>query len=482
MPAAEAYIGFVDEEGKPSPPLPKQAEASSLRAKHKYILNAGSFATGKTKWLCHNMVYDAHTHPGVTLLTGRKKLTWFRSTTLIDLLEAIPDELMIKHDQQQNNIYIKTADPKRPSLICYRPLDVSEESIKAIKSMNLAGAYFDQIEELSYEIIDAAAGRLRDKKGPRQILGAANPLGRNWVWKRWINGEGGPSYGFIEARMWRKGVPAPTCQADVTFATTNNPYLPWDYIADLLNNYPDNWLDRYVFCEWNDFEGLIYPEWRDEVHLVEPFEIPYWWNRIIGMDHGQRNPTSIGWYAISPDGDIYRYDGHYEARQWVDYHVARLQAKCDENGTDIDEVLAWPADPSIFSKSHEIPISEVYEDHEIYWERANNDVHGGMARVHEYLKLDEGLLSPGFPKGRPKFFVFNIPENEPFVEEIKNYTWKDAKLGENDRERPDKNNDHAMDEFRYVVNRVEDSEDPILASERYARRQKLEQGTTFMSQ
>ena len=58
------------------------------------------------------------------------------------------------------------------------------ESLALGGGENLGMVALDQIEELDEAVVDAALGRLRRKNSARQLLGAANPLGRNWVWKQ----------------------------------------------------------------------------------------------------------------------------------------------------------------------------------------------------------------------------------------------------------------------------------------------------------
>ncbi len=473
------YVGFKDENGNPTAPLPVQNEATALRCKHKSVLNAGSYGTGKTKWLCLNMLWDCIQFPGNLILTGRKKLKWFKSSTLNDLLEMVPSELLLKWDKQENELIIRSKDPNKPSKIMYRQLDTSREALDEISNMNLGLFAPDQVEQLEKEVLDAAAGRLRREKSARQMIGTCNPRGRNHVWKTWVDKKGGKEYAYVQAKMWTKGVPPPECQADVTFATTDNPYLPWDYIKNLLTTYPEKWLDRYVYCSWDDFEGLIYPMWDDKIHLVKPFDIPYWWNRLIAYDFGHRNPTAIGWFAVSGDGDLFLYDLHHEEGQWIEYHANVLKIKSEQNGTALDDVYGWPADPSIFSKDREVTIAEEWEGENIYWDRANNDVPGGINRMASYLMPDEKLINPQYPHGKPRFFVFNIPATEPFVEEIKNYVWDD--LHPNKAEEPEKKNDHDMDMTRYVINTIEDSKETAVAHEPRFLQERPGLGRSWMS-
>ena len=350
-----SYLGYRDADENQSDALPVQDKATKLREIiGDRILFAGSYGTGKSEWLVQQCIYDAIKYPGNEILMGRKKLDWFMSSTLPLLMNAIPPELLIRHDQQRHNIEIKTDG--KPSIIRYRQLDASREAMSQIKSMNLGLAGIDQIEELEEDVVLTIIGRLRRKKGSRQLLAACNPAGHTWVWKTWIDKRGGVEYKYIESRMWKEGVPPPQCQEDVTFDVTDNPYLPWDYIAHLLNTYPKRWLSRFVFCGWDAFEGLVYPDWNDKIHWIKPFHIPDWWNRYITLDHGRTNPTSIGWYATDTKGNVYRYDGHYESGQFTEYHSEVMKVISKRNGTDYLRWLHGPPHRIYFTEDRKLPL------------------------------------------------------------------------------------------------------------------------------
>lgn len=459
--AQTAQLGFKDPEGKISPPLPIQQQAFDLRLRYRHVLKVGSFGTGKSEWLCQNILRDAIQFPGNLILTGRKKLDWFKSSTLPILLDSIPVGVMLKHDKVNHVITVKTTG--KPSVIMYRQLDSSREALKQINSMNLGLFAPDQAEEIDEEVFNAAIGRLRRPKSARQSVLAANPAGHNWLWQRWVNKRGGYEYGYIEGRMWQKDVPPPTCQAEVTLAVSDNPFLPWDYIASLLNDYPEHWKDRYIYCGWDNFEGLVYPMWDSNVHLVKPHNIPSWYNRYIAMDHGHRHPTAVGWWFTDEDGNAVLYDLHYQAGKWVEYHSEVIKSKSRLNRTKLEEVKAWIADPSIFHEQRETMLSDEYEEYGIEWEPANNDINGGINRVASYLEIDPKLKTPKHPEGQPRLFVFDKPETRPFVDEIGNYQWEDLSVrsySTKRQEKPKKRDDDCMDMMRYMINWLKDSVKP----------------------
>jgi phage terminase large subunit-like protein len=85
-------------------------------------------------------------------------------------------------------------------------------------------------------------------------------------------------------------------------------------------------------------EGLIYP-FPDEQIAVEPFEIPDYWRRIVGLDHGIDHPSALVWIAYDPDNDVvYVYDCWKQS----DTTIADRYAAYKERGDWIP--VAWPHD------------------------------------------------------------------------------------------------------------------------------------------
>ena len=79
--------------------------------------------------------------------------------------------------------------------------------------------------------------------------------------------------------------------------------------------------------DWEAYQGQVFDEFRDHkyedepdnaMHVVEPFDIPTWWPRIVVGDWGFAAMTWIGWIAIAPNKRIYIYREQY----WVKTKIA----------------------------------------------------------------------------------------------------------------------------------------------------------------
>ena len=86
-----------------------------------------------------------------------------------------------------------------------------------------------------------------------------------------------------------------------------------------------------LYGDWDTYEGQVFKEFRLEplsdepsnaCHVVEPFEIPHWWPRFIGIDWGYNALTVIYWAALSPIGRIFIYREYaHKEKQIIDYLI-----------------------------------------------------------------------------------------------------------------------------------------------------------------
>jgi PBSX family phage terminase large subunit len=438
----DCYVGFRNGDGEPSDALLSQRRL--LDSNEKHVLAAGSLGWGKTDWLIVQATIEALSFPKNVILMGRKTLGALKKSTLVSFFDLVDPKIVTRHDKAEQSITFLNG-----SKIFYMQLDESREAMQKVKSMNLGAVMIDQIEEITENVWIACIGQMRRKNSSRRSFATANPNGHSWVWNRWIKKGGRKGYFCEQGAIWREGVPPPRSQDEVTLMHCDNPNLPWDYIVDRLEQ-PERWVRRYVYGSWDNFEGLVWSDFNEATHLIKPFEVPKWWNRYVVLDHGHRNPTAVLFFAVDGDGDIYIYDCHYEADQWIDYHAEQIWRKVGH-----DAITRWLADPSIFhvrgGMSTDVTIAGQYEEYGLYFERADNDKKAGIDRVAKYLAIDPVL-------GKPKLYVFDRPALDPFIEEITDYRWNDIGSGlSNNKEEPRKKNDHAMDSLRYAINHFEES-------------------------
>ena len=93
----------------------------------------------------------------------------------------------------------------------------------------------------------------------------------------------------------------------------DNPYLDAEEIAALEKSMDERTLQSRRYGRFaTAAEGLVYPEFDEQIHVIEPFAVPSDWQDLISIDPGLNNPLSAHWYAVDFDENVYVIYEHYE--------------------------------------------------------------------------------------------------------------------------------------------------------------------------
>lgn len=301
------------------------------------------------------------------------------------------------------------------SVIGFKSCDQGREKFQGA---SLDYVWFD--EEPPRDIYEECRMRVIDRKG--DIFGTMTPLkGLTFVYEEiYLNRHNDPEiwYEFME---W-----------------SDNPYLDKGEIALLESCMDENQLQSRRYGKFAASEGLVYPEFDENVHVIEPFDIPREWQDNISIDPGLNNPLSAHWYAVDFDDNVYVVYEHFAAGKDVDYHAAEIKR--------ISAALSWQTDYKgrvralIDSAAKQRTLSGVKSVCELFYERGilvnpdvDKDLFTGIARVKSYLNQKNGL---------PNIYIFSTCVH--LIRELKSYFWGRGDV-------PKKTDDHALDEMRYYL-------------------------------
>lgn len=414
-------------------PLPKQKEFLSLVMDPKgpqYVAYYGGFGSGKSIVLCASIITQAVMFGGDYLIS-RHFMPELRRTTMKTFLEMCPKELIIEVRVADAEVHIKSKNGK--AVVYFIGLDEPGK----IDSMNLSGFAIDEASQTTEEAFLKLQGRLRNPKGLRKGLLVGNPKGRDHVYRYFVS----KLAIRPEAHYKYKMIVAPS---------TENVHLPEGYIEGMLSSYSKERIQRDVMGSFDSFEGMIFSEFNRMVHVVEPYEIPAYWTRIIGLDHGFTNPAAAIFGAVDHDGNIVIYDEFYQPEMLIENICKQgIIPKIKK-----DKIDAIYIDPSTKAKRNQSG-GKAFSDFSTYVENlpdripllpANNEVSAGIDRIKSFLKVN--------PKtGKPRMTIFSNCIN--LIEEIGEYRWAELSANQegskNQKEEPRKYNDHACDAWRYLV-------------------------------
>jgi phage terminase large subunit len=428
-------------------PLVKQGQFHGMA--DKFRLFAGGWGNGKTSAGCVEGLALALEYPGSVGLICRKTRPELKATTQDVFFnggrggregdfEGCPSELIRSFNKTEQKLTLINN-----SVIYFWPLDDPAK----LTNINLGWFLIDQAEEVDEDMFLMLRGRLRQRNAPRKGMLLANPAGHDWIWKRWIYLKY-PQHGLVHA------------------TTLDNPNLPHDYIENLMEM-PEAWRNRFIYGSWDVFEGQIWPEFDPDVHTVQPFVIPDWFECVEGIDHGRRNPTAILWVEFDDQGNCFVVDEHLVAGKLVTFHanalLERRQVWGEANYTVIDASAA-ALDPNTGRS-----VIDEYWDHGIITIPSDRHVIARINRVAEWLRLDpehpHPITGETREEGWPHLYIFKNCVN--LIEHIQQYQWKRQPVGqyEDAKEKPREKDDHDVDALGYILmTRPSPAEKPVSES------------------
>lgn len=325
------------------------------------------------------------------------------------------------------------------SKIGFKTCDQGREKFQGT---SLDYVWFD--EEPPYDIYLECRMRVLDRVG--EIFGTMTPLkGLTWVYNHiYLNEQADPEVWYEEIE-W-----------------ADNPFLDKAEVDAMSRILSADDLESRRYGKFTAHGGMVYSEFDQSVHVVEPFDVPREWYDKISIDPGLHNPLSCHWYAVDYDGNIYVIAEHYEAGQTLEHHANKIIEKCKALNwhTGFNGSYECLIDSAANQKTLSSPksVAELFLEYGLNVNtNVNKDLLSGVSRVKSYLRN---------VNGEAKLFIFKNCVN--MIREIKGYWW-----GNNDA--PIKRDDHAMDEMRYyIMSRPENSMPKVLPqTEVQAHKEKL---------
>ncbi len=391
------------------------------RDKAHVLLLTGSAGGGKSRLAAEKVHAFCKKYPGAMGLMMRKsRQSMTNSTVLFFATAIIGEDQTVKHYPSKYRFEYANG-----SILAYGGMadDQQREQIRSIgQDGGVDIVWMEEANRFTEDDFNEVLGRLRGKAaGWRQVILSTNP--------------DTPSH-WIKRRLMDAG------EAKVYYSrAADNTYNPDDYIAT-LKTLTGVLGDRLNLGKWIQAEGAVYDNFRDELHVVDPFPIPDDWRRIRVVDFGFTNPFVCLWIALDGDGRMYVYREIYKTKTLVEDHTERIKAA--SRGEAIEMTLA----------DHDAEDRATMHRHGITTVGANKTKSPGLQAVRTRLDVAAD--------GRPRLFFFRhtlidldttLPDGIPHstLDEITAYSWPKGQDGKPVKEEPIKANDHGMDALRYAV-------------------------------
>lgn len=279
-----------------------------------------------------------------------------------------------------------------------------ESSFMLIQGRTLAGVLLDEVALMPESFVNQALARC--SVDGAKIWFSCNPGSpQHWFYKNWIMRRAERNALYLQ------------------FAMTDNPSLSKKTLERYKNMYSGVFYDRYIRGLWVVAEGLVYPMFDNVVPTVPRKYDTYY----IGMDYGILNPTAmllVGhcdgvWYVVKE----FYHSGRETNQQKTDaeYYVDLKQLAGD---LTIKRLIVDPSAASF--------ITLVEKEHQFKIWDADNTVIEGIQHVAQCIADKKLMVNDCCKRTIQEFGLYRWDETAPEDKVIKE-------------------NDHAMDALRYVI-------------------------------
>ena len=293
---------------------------------------------------------------------------------------------------------------------------------------------FDEITHLPTEFgWNYLASRLRTTNPAIKtyLRCTANPggVGAQWVKKRYVEPSGSNTSFEGKDGLTRKFIPA---------LLQDNPHLAEDGEYErMLKSLPAIQRKQLLEGNWDISEGAAFAEFEPAVHVIPPFELPSWWERIKAVDYGYAAESCCLWAAIDPeDKTIIIYRELYKkglTGEALGDTITEMEENEIKSIPGILDTAAWSRTGYTGPTIGEILVNKGHK-----LRRADKNRIAGKAQIHEHLRVNTGT-------GRPKLQMFNTCVN--LVKELQALPLSKTNPEDVDTHAAD----HAYDALRYLI-------------------------------
>lgn len=413
------------------------ANLELLRCRDTEVAAVGRAGTGKTLTACWKMHLAALQVPSMRGLLLRATQTSLTATTLVTFQRQVALQGI-----KDGSVKWFGGSPKDPPAFRYRTtgaeiLVAGGDRPEKFLSAELDRIFVDEAVETTLDLYETLISRLRGAAPTyKQILLGTNPSHpAHWIKSR-----------ADEGRLTM-----------ITSTHRDNPYYvaPDGAFTDAGRAYMEK-LDaltgvrrlRLRDGHWCAAEGIVYTDWDDAAHLINPFKVPADWPLFLCVDFGFVNPMVVQWWRQDPDGRLYLTREIYATRILVEDHAKHIRQIMDRHPEE--------PRPRAVVCDHDAEDRATLERHlGLSTRAATKNVSEGIQAVQSRLRAQKD--------GKPRLFIFRdalvkrdaelAEAKKPTctAEELPGYVW-DVKPGvKGIKEQPVKLDDHGADAMRYMV-------------------------------
>ncbi|KKN49411.1 hypothetical protein LCGC14_0643010 [marine sediment metagenome] len=185
-------------------------------------------------------------------------------------------------------------------------------------------------------------------------------------------------------------------------------------------------------------EGIIYSDFKRDVHLIERFELPYDYVIDISIDTHPREKQAVLFTATSPMNEKFVFEEIWDNGdgKWIGGEILKCLEHYKIDSGRVNRVICDPLAKGDANNTNTVfdNIQMVLYSKGIALETASKDLKSGIIKVKEYLKG---------PNNKPSIFFFNDLIRTLF--EIEGYMW------DKETAKPVDKDDHMMENLYRIL-------------------------------
>ncbi|MBR0277305.1 MAG: phage terminase large subunit [Clostridia bacterium] len=252
----------------------------------------------------------------------------------------------------------------------------SEKDVYKYQSAEFDVIRFDELTHFTEDIYIYLISRLRGANDfPKSVKSSTNPggVGHNWVKERFIDIGQADEVHRLESGT---RIFIPSKVQDNTFLMEKDK----DYIKRLENLDEKN-KKALLYGDWDIFDGQYFEEFKRDIHVIKPFEIPNDWRVYRSIDYGLDCFACV-WVALNSIGEMYVFREYAKSDRIISDGCRDVIDMTKEN------VYTTYAPPDLWSRSQESGKSraELFRKSGLLLQKSSNDRVSGWMCLKELFK------------------------------------------------------------------------------------------------
>ena len=356
-----------------------------ITEKQEQFINSNAFETffggaaggGKSYGQLVDALLYASNYPKSKQIIFRRTFPDLERSIIRTSLELYPKEIASYNSSKH------TWKFKNGSIIDFGYID-NEKDVYKYQSAEYDVIRFDELTHFTEYMYVYMISRCRGTNSyPKGLKSSGNPggIGHSWVKERFIDlGEANKIHdvkqedGTTTSRIF-----IPSFVQDNLFLMTNDP----DYLIR-LQNLPEKEKKALLYGDWDIFDGQFFTEFRRDIHVCKPFEIPKTWRIFRTRDYGL-DMCACYWIALDWNMNAYVYKELYESNLIVSEAARKI------NEMTTEDIYCDYAPPDLWNRNKDTGKStmDIFAENGQYLTKADNNRVTGWLAVHEWLKVIE---------------------------------------------------------------------------------------------